>query len=214
MERVILLHGIWMRGVTLLPLARRLRAAGYAVETIDYASVLGGVEPAVRRLRLRMRAAREDVVHLVGHSLGSLVALKAAADDPATLPPGRIVCIGPPLRGSAVARSLAALPGGRWLLGRSADVLLEGLDACPRGREIGVVAGSLPLGLGAVIGALAAPHDGTVSVEETRLDGIADHRIVAASHTGLLLCAEAAALAAGFLRHGRFDAPDRAARAC
>lgn len=213
MERVILLHGIWMRGITLLPLAHRLRAAGYAVETIEYASVFAGVEPAVARLRERMRKASEGTVHLVGHSLGSLVALRAAGGDDA-LPPGRIVCIGPPLRGSAVARSLAALPGGRWLLGRSADVLLEGLDAWSGPRAVGVIAGSLPLGLGAALGALKAPHDGTVSVEETRLDGIADHCVVAASHTGLLFSSEAATRAIDFLRQGGFTPPERAAQAC
>lgn len=213
MERVILLHGIWMRGITLLPLAHRLRAAGYAVETIEYASVFAGVEPAVARLRERMRAASEGTVHLVGHSLGSLVALRAAGGDDA-LPPGRIVCIGPPLRGSAVARSLAALPGGRWLLGRSADVLLEGLDAWSGQRAVGVIAGSLPLGLGAALGALKAPHDGTVSVEETRLDGIADHCVVAASHTGLLFSSEAATCAIDFLRQGGFTPSERTAQAC
>ena len=54
-EHVILLHGIWMRGITLLPLARRLRNAGYSVETIDYASVFRGVAPAVDALRERIR---------------------------------------------------------------------------------------------------------------------------------------------------------------
>lgn len=213
MERVILLHGIWMRGITLLPLAHRLRAAGYAVETIEYASVFAEMDPAIARLRERMRSASEGTVHLVGHSLGSLVALRAVGGVDG-LPPGRVVCIGPPLRGSAVARSLAAMPGGRWLLGRSADVLLDGLDAWPDPRQVGVIAGSLPLGLGAALGALKPPHDGTVSVEETRLDGIADHCIVAASHTGLLFSSEAAARAVDFLREGCFTTPERAARAC
>jgi pimeloyl-ACP methyl ester carboxylesterase len=213
MERVILLHGIWMRGITLLPLAHRLRAAGYAVETIEYASVFAEMAPAIARLRERMRSASEGTVHLVGHSLGSLVALRAVGGVDG-LPPGRVVCIGPPLRGSAVARSLAAMPGGRWLLGRSADVLLDGLDAWSDPRQVGVIAGSLPLGLGTALGALKPPHDGTVSVEETRLDGIADHCIVAASHTGLLFSSEAAARAVDFLREGCFTTPERAAQAC
>jgi pimeloyl-ACP methyl ester carboxylesterase len=202
-DHVILLHGIWMRGITLVPLARRLRTAGYTVETIDYASVFHGISPAVAKLRERMRARDASAVHLVGHSLGALVALQAVRGQ-SGLPDGRIVCIGPPLRGSAVARGLASLPGGRLLLGHSAEPLLEGIEAWSGTRQVGVIAGRLPFGIGITIGALSAPHDGTVSVSETQLDGIADHRIVAASHTGLLFSSEVADLSIDFLRDGRF----------
>lgn len=205
-EHVILLHGIWMRGITLMPLARRLRAAGYTVETIDYASVFRGIEPAVRRLRERMQASDAQSVHLVGHSLGSLVALEAAR-DPRGLPEGRIVCLGPPLLGSAVARGLAAIPGGKILLGHSAEPLLDGVQPWIGSRRVGVIAGRLPFGLGATIGGLAAPHDGTVSVAETQLDGIADHCIVDTSHTGLLFSAGVVERTVRFLRAGHFGEP-------
>ena len=202
-EHIILLHGIWMRGITLHPLARRLRGAGYEVETLDYASVSGGIDPAATRLRKRMRAIDAEVVHLVGHSLGALVALEAVRDA-RELPPGRIVCLGPPLRGSAAARGLARMPGGRWLMGLSADALVDGIGAWTGARSVGVIAGNLPFGLGAAIGALTWPHDGTVAVEETRLPGIADHRTIATSHSGLLFSSAVAALTVGFLRAGRF----------
>ena len=213
-QHVILLHGIWMRGVTLHPLARRLRRAGYDVETLDYASVYGGVAPAAARLRGRMRAIDADSVHLVGHSLGALVALEAAR-EPLDLPPGRIVCLGPPLRGSAAARSLARVPGGRWLMGHSAQALVDGVEAWTGSRNVGVIAGSLPFGLGAVMAALGAQHDGMVAVEETRLPGITDHCMIRTSHSGLLFSSEAAQLTIGFLRDGRF-APvrDRRPGAC
>lgn len=202
-EHVILLHGIWMRGITLWPLARRLRAAGHAVETLDYASVSGGVDAAAARVRERMRAIDADAVHLVGHSLGALVAVEAVRDARG-LPPGRVVGLGAPLRGSAAARGVAGMPGGRWLLGGSADALVDGIAAWNGARPIGVIAGCLPLGLGFALARLGAPHDGTVAVEETRLSGIADHCTVMASHSGLLFSADAASLTIGFLRSGRF----------
>lgn len=203
-EHVILLHGIWMRGITLLPLARRLRNAGYSVETIDYASVFRGVAPAVEALRERMRAADAAAVHLVGHSLGGIVALEATRGVRG-LPKGRIVSLGSPLRGSAVARGLASVPGGRLLLGYSAEPLLDGLGAWKGTRRVGVIAGRLPFGLGVSIGALSAPHDGTVSVSETQLPGIADHVTVDASHTGLLFSGEVAELTVAFLRDAHFS---------
>lgn len=205
-EHVILLHGVWMRGVTLWPLARRMRAAGFTVETPDYASVAGGVEAAAASLRDRLRRSGAGTVHLVGHSLGGLVALEAVRGG-GELPPGRIVCLGSPLKGSAAARGLARLPGGRRMLGRSAPALITGIPAWNGAREVGVIAGCLPLGFGRAFAGLAAPHDGTVAVEETRLPGIADHRTVRASHTGLLFSAAAAELAIGFLSRGRFAPP-------
>jgi pimeloyl-ACP methyl ester carboxylesterase len=192
-----------MRGITLMPLARRLRQAGYTVETIDYASVFRGIGPAVGKLRERMLAHEQGAVHLVGHSLGALVALEATRGV-RSLPKGRIVCIGPPLRGSGVARALTAFPGGRLLLGHSAEPLLAGVDAWKSPRNVGVIAGRLPFGLGITLGPLVAPHDGTVSVEETQLAGISDHCTVAASHTGLLFSSEVADLTLAFLRNGRF----------
>ncbi|HEY0178444.1 MAG TPA: alpha/beta fold hydrolase [Dokdonella sp.] len=211
MDRVILLHGLWMRGFALRWLARRVRRAGYAVETFDYASVTRGFAPAVDALRARIRAAGEPV-HLVGHSLGALVALEAARATSARAD-RRVVCLGPPFRGSAVARVLAARPAARWMLGRSADALVAGVDAWAGAHRVGVIAGSLPLGFGAALAALEAPHDGTVAVAETRLPGIADHRVVASSHTGLLLSSTVADLTVDFLRDGRF-ARDGSASAC
>jgi pimeloyl-ACP methyl ester carboxylesterase len=203
MDHVILLHGIWMRGITLQVLARRLRDAGYSVETVDYASVFRGIGPVVEDLRGRMRAREADAVHLVGHSLGSLVALEATRGM-RDLPDGRVVCLGPPLLGSAVARGLAAFPGGKLLLGNSAEPLLAGVAPWEGERAVGVIAGRLPYGLGAMIGGLGSPHDGTVAVEETILPGITDHRTVEASHTGLLFSHKVADLTIGFLRIGRF----------
>jgi hypothetical protein len=46
-----------------------------------------------------------------------------------------------------------------------------------------------------------------VAVDETRLPGVVDHRVVETSHTGLLFTPEVARLVAGFLREGRFAPP-------
>ncbi len=200
--RVLLLHGIWMRGLMLLPLARRLRGQGFEPQGFDYASLMHGPAPSVDRLAERLQRMGPGPVHLVGHSLGGLVALETLCSY-AGLPPGRVVCIGSPLAGSSAARGLAR----RYLspmLGRSATLLKSGLYQLPPGREVGVVAGSLGFGLGGLFGDFDGPNDGTVAVWETRLPGLADHRVVPASHTGLIFSREVAGLVAGFLRHGRF----------
>jgi hypothetical protein len=117
---------------------------------------------------------------------------------------GRVVCLGSPLRGSAVARGIAGVPGGAIIIGKHLDILRTGLERWDGRQEVGSISGRLPIGLGFAIGALSSPHDGTVSVAETELPGLTDHCVVPATHTGLLFSAEAAEQAIAFLRHGRF----------
>ena len=107
-EHVVLLHGIWMRGFSLAALRARLSKAGYASHLFEYASVVHGPEPSVQRLIEKVAQLRAQCVHLVGHSLGGLIALQAARRGGA-LPPGHVVCLGSPLKGSAAARRFAAM---------------------------------------------------------------------------------------------------------
>jgi len=203
-DRVVLLHGIWNHTPVLWPLAARLRAAGFEVETFGYPSVLGGAEWAARRLAERLRADEcrgRPSAHLVGHSLGGFVSLLAARDP--ELPMQRIVCLGSPLTGSAAARAVRERGLG-FGMGRSARVLLKGLEHAPMQREVGAIAGTLEVGLGRVFGTFDGPHDGTVAVAETRLPGLLDHCEVRASHMGLLVSRPAAEAVASFLRTGRF----------
>jgi len=206
-DHVILLHGLWMRGFALAMLHRRLAEAGFQVDRFDYLSVAATQQRILDQLHARMRALGADGtrVHLVGHSLGGLLALRACLD--AELPPGRIVCLGSPLKGSAAARSFSAWGrGGEVLLGHNRDLLEQGFVRWTGTRQVGVIAGCTPLGLGAVLGHLDGEHDGTVAVEETRLPGLTAHCVVEANHTGLLFSADVAQRASHFLRDGRFPA--------
>ncbi len=206
-EHVILLHGLWMRGFALSMLHRRLIEAGFRVHRFDYLSVAATQQRILDRLQARMTglAAEADAVHLVGHSLGGLLALRACLGS--DLPPGRIVCLGSPLKGSAAARGFAAWGrGGEVLLGHNRELLEQGFEHWEGSREVGMIAGRMPLGLGAMLGRFAGEHDGTVAVEETRLDGLSAHCVVEANHTGLLFSAEVAQRVARFLRQGRFEA--------
>lgn len=202
-ERVILLHGLWMRPAALTPLARRLRTAGFAPETFGYHTLRGGPAVAVASLRALIESTGAGPVHVIGHSLGGLVALECARQcNPARI--GRVLCLGSPLRGSAAAASMAHHWGTGWLLGESADLLQRGLDDWCGACEVGVIAGNTAIGLGSLLGGLTRPHDGTVTVAETQLPGVRAHCVVAASHTGLLFSASAVAQSVKFLREGRF----------
>jgi pimeloyl-ACP methyl ester carboxylesterase len=209
----ILVHGLWMRGPALTVIKRRLEADGsWRALLFSYPTIVGSMSDHVRRLIdfAHAHAHRSERLHFVGHSLGGLVILKALSvtDD---LPPGRAVLLGSPLQGSRTVQRLARVPLGRTLLGSA--LVEECIDCPPREwsgrRDVGVIAGSMSFGMGRMLGSLGAEHDGTVTVEETRLPGARDHIVVAASHTGMLLSAQVAAQTKYFLENGEFSRQDR-----
>ncbi|HRN62476.1 MAG TPA: alpha/beta hydrolase [Luteimonas sp.] len=205
---VLLIHGIWNAKLWLAPLAAKLRAAGFDPETWGYPSVVGGPEQALPALVERLR--REPGLDIVGHSLGGLMALEALRREPG-LPVGRIVCLGSPLRGSETARVLGAHRWSAPVLGRSAGLLVRGVERWDGKAEVGMIAGDVPHGVGRLLGAVDRDSDGTVAVAETRLPGLCDHCLVASSHSGLVLSPEAARQTVAFLRHGHFEPSPRAA---
>ncbi len=198
--RVLLLHGIWNPRSWLMPLALRLRQQGFKVDVFGYPSVFGGPDVAVPALADWLR--RHGPTSLVGHSLGGLVALETLRQSP-ELDVGRVVCLGSPLCGSGTARTLAGHGWGR-ALGRSGELLQHGLPDWHGRAEVGLVAGNLAHGVGALLNALPGDSDGTVGLEETCLHGLADHCVVPVSHTGMVFSAEVASLTASFLRQGHF----------
>ncbi|MBL8484274.1 MAG: alpha/beta fold hydrolase [Rhodocyclaceae bacterium] len=203
-EAVVLVHGLWMRGAVMAWLARRLEAAGYASCAPGYHSLGEALDAAARRIAAVAKTLPHDAVHLVGHSLGGLVLLRA--DQLGLLPqPGRRVLIASPAGASAAARALAARSWSRALVGQClADWLALPPSATPAGRDYGLIAGNRPFGMGSLIARLESPHDGAVALSETKLHGARDHIVLPSSHSGLLLSAAVANETVHFLRHGRF----------
>ena len=126
--------------------------------------------------------------------------------EDAQLPPGRIVLLGSPLNGSRAAQNLARLPFGRKIMGRGVreDLLTESQRRWSGQRELGVIAGSVGIGLGRLVGVHGAPSDGTIFVEETRLPGILEHLVLRVSHTALPWSSMVARQTAAFLSDGNF----------
>jgi pimeloyl-ACP methyl ester carboxylesterase len=205
-ETVVLVHGIWMSSLELVLLARRLRRCGYRTLRFRYRSLRRPVRHNAECLARRVRRLPAGRIHLVGHSLGGLVVLQALQDHP-DLITGRIVLLGSPVKGSAVARHIHGRRLLRWLIGRSGEQGLLGDGPRWEGRQLlGVVAGSRSLGIGRLMGGLGGVNDGVVNLEETILEGAQDSIVEKSTHMGLLTSRRVAAQVCAFLRHGRFDA--------
>jgi pimeloyl-ACP methyl ester carboxylesterase len=202
-EIVILVHGLWLHGVSMLFLKRELERAGYRVLLYSYPSLRLTLTENAARLARYCAAQDAARIHFVAHSLGGLVALRAADMLPADRL-GRVVLLGPPFRDSFSGRRLQGWPLGPVILGRCMSQWLGESDHRCSGRcEIGVIAGTGRVGLGRlVVPDLAQPNDGVVSVEETRVPGMRDHVVLAVSHTVMLV-----SRAVAHPVHGNFDRP-------
>ncbi|MBL8841745.1 MAG: alpha/beta fold hydrolase [Planctomycetes bacterium] len=194
-ELVVLVHGLLRTPRSLGSLARSLERDGFATCRFGYPSVRGSLDGHARafaaelaRLEATAGGAR---LHVVGHSMGNVVARAALAlARPATL--GRVVMLVPPNRGSPVARWLAPLLGGLLPalreLSDHADSRVRQLAALP-GVEVGIIAARL---------------DHLVPEASTHLVGECDHVRLLSTHTGVLRDRAVHAHVVAFLRDGRF----------
>jgi pimeloyl-ACP methyl ester carboxylesterase len=205
---VVYVHGLWVNGWEATLLRRRLEQhLGCRALSFGYSSVRVGFRENARSLAALLQGMPADTVHLVGHSMGGLLVLEIFEAAP-WFPPGRIVLLGSPARGSRAARNLARWPLGRRIMGPAAcEELLQDRDRRWNGaRDLGVIAGTLAVGLGRITGPLDGPNDGTVLASETRIEGARDRLILRTTHSGMLYSPIVARQVSIFLREGRFAA--------
>ena len=208
---IVYVHGLWQRGAEAILLRRRLaRDLGADVRVFSYSSVAADGAAHARALAEYLRAIRADTLHLVGHSLGGLVIVKLFEEHSEALeqlPPGRIVLLGSPLRGSLTARNLARLPFGKTIMGRTVgeELLVPRERRWIARRDLGLIAGDRGVGLGRLMGRLGGASDGTILVEEVQIEGAADRAVLRVSHTGMVFSAAVARQAGVFLKTGRFS---------
>jgi pimeloyl-ACP methyl ester carboxylesterase len=203
-ELVVIVHGLWMHGAVYALLAARLRACGYQCALFSYRSITLPLEEIARRLARFARAREPSRVHFVGHSLGGLVVLDTLARD-RTLPVGRVLLLGTPAAGSKAVEQLARSRAGRALIGRALPQWRPQQAREVTARvPVGAIAGTQRMGVASLVVRLAPPNDGAVTVEETRLPGLADHIVMRTSHSGMAVSPQVSRQICHFLKNGRF----------
>jgi pimeloyl-ACP methyl ester carboxylesterase len=205
-EAVVLVHGLWVHGLAMELMRRRIAHCGYRALAYSYPSMRLTMAENAERLARYCRELATPRVNLVGHSMGGLIVLQAL-ENATGFTPGRVVLTGTPVAGCHAARRLARLPGGRVALGYSMPEWMEPATFAARGgREIGVIAGRMAIGIGRIVAPdLQRPCDGVVSVAETRFPAMRDHIVLNVSHTGILFSRAVARQICAFLRDGAFE---------
>ena len=203
MTDVVLAPGLWMPASAMNLLGRRLARAGYAPHVFAYR----GRSPFDANVERFARYAREILggrpAHFVGHSLGGVLVLEMLNAHP-EVAAASVVLLGAPVRGCLAGRRLGTARVGRWMMGACGSLWAEHEARWQRAAPLGVVAGTLPVGLGRLVGRLPGVSDGVVRLEETDVDGMTARALVPLGHSMLIFSSAVEALVERFLKSGKF----------
>lgn len=210
-EHVVLLHGLGRSARQMAVFADYLASCGYVVHNIAYPSRWYPVEELCEFIHKKMvqQISPDKKVHFVGFSLGGLLVrllLSQSKYRPTQL--GRVVQLASPNQGT----DLADLLKNNWLYkqyygpaGQQITTNLESISHLfsPIDYELGILAGTAtadPISSMMIKG----KNDGRVSVENTKVDGMKEHKVLHVSHRFFPKSKTVMKLTAKFLKTGVF----------
>lgn len=212
-ELVVLLHGIFNSGFRLFFLHRRLLREGYDVLNISYPSHGGPIEEIASHIApiIARKHDPNSTLHLVGYSMGGLVARAYLMRDDA-IRPRSLLCIGSPNQGTTyvdevlkrpltawIFRILSGKPGSQMATSSS---FIASLGPAHSDVTTGVIAGD---GASIIWPKMPRHHDGKVPVACTRIEGMADHITIRIDHVMMVFKHVVLDQMIHFLKDGRFS---------
>lgn len=207
---VILVHGLSRTENSFAKMERALSDSGYVVINNSYPSSKYEIETLAEDFISNsiMECPPSKETHFVTHSLGGILVRQYLSSNSVDNL-GRVVMLAPPNKGSEVADKLKdnfvykmvnGPAGGQ--LGTDSTSIPNKLG--PAAFEVGIIAGTNTINPILSL-MLPNPDDGKVSVERTKLEGMADHIEMPVSHTFILRDDDVIDQVVHFLKNGEFS---------
>ncbi|WP_053911895.1 alpha/beta hydrolase [Pseudoalteromonas sp. SW0106-04] len=180
--KVVVLHGLYMSGFVMRPLCARLKKQGYGILNVSYNTLNPDTDKIFAQIN---DFIADDQCAFVCHSLGGLIARQYLSQEfPQTDQVKKVFTLGTPHKGAQIARHMQDR-GMQALLKNSLEYLVSESQDWPFSAQLYSIAGDLPFGLLPLF-EQGKPSDGTVMVDETRVSGMAQHKVFHLSHTSLI----------------------------
>ena len=205
-ETVVLLHGLGRTFLSLAWAESRMSRAGFRPLNIGYPSRRRGIPELARHVADRLPRDGGGRIHFLTHSMGGIV-LRYLRSHALIENLGRVVMLAPPNQGSQLAQKLRTNPLYRLTFGPAGQQLGTEdesipLELGPVDFELGVIVGNRPHN--PLTHLIAGQNDGTVAVDEARVEGMADFLVVRCGHTFIMNDSTVLAETIHFFEHGRF----------
>ena len=209
--KVILLHGLGRTFRSMVYLEKRLAKSGYTPCNISYPSLKYSVEELALDFVLpdiRACASENTPLHFITHSMGGII-VRYLASSNVKINIGRVVMLAPPNGGSEFSDIFKKNTFLNNLASPAAKELSTLPNRLPRSLgpasfELGIIAGDRkdnPLASKIIVG----KSDGRVSIENTKLTGMADFLLLPVTHSFMMKNERVANEAIHFLAHGVFQ---------
>ncbi len=208
---VVLLHGLGRTSKSMWIMERKLADHGFSVINLDYPSRKYSIERLSGYLGNMIHSLCTDKkkkIHFVTHSFGGII-LRCYLKENQVKNIGRVVMLSPPNQGSELVDNfeeniffeIATGPSGKQLGTKSSSIPNT---IGPVNFDLGIIAGNRsanPIYSRLIPGA----DDGKVSVNRSKVEGMADFLVVSHSHTFIMNSPEVIKQVIHFLEEGRFD---------
>lgn len=181
-KKVVILHGLYMSGFVMLPLSKRITKHGYETLNLSYKSLAPNKSAIFQQID---QFIGDEGTALVCHSMGGLIArayLEANSQQARCVE--KVITLGTPHKGATIAKHIQD-KGFDLFLKNSVEFLTSNNQDWPFNAKLYSIAGDLPLGLMPFI-KKNSESDGTVLLDETKLKGMAEHKIFHLSHASLI----------------------------
>ncbi|WP_039850257.1 cob(I)alamin adenolsyltransferase [Grimontia indica] len=182
--KIILLHGLYMHGVAMLPLEKRLESAGHKVLNLSYNTIMPDLSGLFRAMDNFIDG---DDIAIVAHSMGGVITrayLENGSDMSKCVK--TVITLGTPHKGSKVAAFFKDIGIGDFMFQESSRFLMpEQEPTWPEGSTLYSIAGDMRIGPATVL-VRDEESDGTVLVEETKIDGMTSHEVFPLTHSALI----------------------------